>query len=284
MYASADLGKMTRSLLRTSMTGLGQSLLPLRVMRGRLRYLTPFSRRFTGAYSSFDEAAIAAAQKGTLVGFDHEEIATFAFEQMCTVMPWDYPILFWMRTLLDEIDTLVDAGGHMGTKYRAFQDLLPPDASFSWVVYDVPAIVAAGRERAAKDGLDRLSFVDRIEDAGPASTFLGSGLLQYLDIPLSSLLQRLPSPPRHLLLNKVAFRRGGHVVTLERAGQAYIPYQMRDEQAFLADLASMGYEVIDRWTIPQLSHVIDTHPELGPSESAGFYLRREDAPSQATVQ
>lgn len=284
MYASADLGKMTRSLLRSSIAGLGQSLLPLRVMRGRLRYLTPFQRRFTGAYSSFEEAAVAAAGKGSLVGFDHEEIATFAFEQMCRVLPWDYPILFWMRTLLDEIDTLVDAGGHMGTKYRAFQNLLPSDASFSWVVYDVPAIVAAGRERALRDGLDRLSFVDRLEDvAAPASTFLGSGLLQYLDIPLSSLLQRLPTPPRHLLLNKVAFRRGGNVVTLERAGRAYIPYQMRDEQAFLSDLASMGYEVIDRWTIPELSHVIDTHPELGASESAGFYLRREETGSRANV-
>ncbi|WP_454289058.1 methyltransferase, TIGR04325 family [Rhizobium arsenicireducens] len=277
MYASADLERMTRSLLKSSMAGLGQSLLPLRVMRGRLRYLTPFSRRFTGAYSSFEEAAVAAAGRGSLVGFDHEEIATFAFEQMCRVMPWDYPVLFWLRTLLDEIDTLVDAGGHMGTKYRAFLNLLPPEAGFSWVVYDVPAIVAAGRERASRDGLDRLSFVDRLEDVASASTFLGSGLLQYLDIPLSSLLQRLQSPPRHLLLNKVAFRRGGPVVTLERAGRAYIPYQMRDEQAFLSDLASMGYEVVDRWTIKELSHVIDTHPELGPSESAGFYLRREGA-------
>lgn len=284
MYASANLGRMTRSLLKTSMAGLGQSLLPLRAMRGRLRYLTPFSRRFTGAYSSFEEAAIAASEKGSLVGFDHEEIAPFAFEQMCTVMPWDYPILFWLRTLLEEIDTLVDAGGHMGTKYRAFRHLLPPDATFSWVVYDVPAIVAAGRERATRDGLDRLSFIDRIEDAGAASTLLGSGLLQYLDIPLSSLIQRLPSPPRHLLLNKVAFRQGGPVVTLERAGRAYIPYQMRDEQAFLADLASIGYEVIDRWTIAELSHVIDTHPELGPSESAGFYLRRGGARSRESVQ
>ncbi|MGH6810071.1 MAG: hypothetical protein ACREEJ_25010 [Ensifer adhaerens] len=32
-------------------------------------------------------------------------------------------------------------------------------------------------------------------------------------------------------------------------------------------------DAIDRWTIPSLSHMIETHPELGPSESAGFYFR-----------
>jgi len=276
MYASAAWVGLTRSLLKSSRTGLGQSLLPLRALQGRLRYLSPLPRRFTGAYTSYEEAALAATEKGSLVGYDHQEIAGVAFAEMCRVAPWDYPILFWLRTLVDEIDTLVDAGGHMGTKYRAFQHLLPPGARFPWIVYDVPAIVAAGRERASKDGLDRLTFVDRLEDAGTASVFLGSGLLQYLDIPLPALLRRLPAPPRHLLLNKVAFHRGGAVVTLERIGQAYVPYQMRDEQDFLSGLTRIGYEVVDRWSIPELSHVIDTHPELGASESAGFYLRRQD--------
>ncbi|GEO86880.1 MULTISPECIES: methyltransferase, TIGR04325 family [Alphaproteobacteria] len=278
-----NLTRTTRSLLKSTMTGLGQSLVPLRILGGRLRYLSPFPRRFTGAYASFEEA-VAAAGTGALVGYDHEEIANVAFEQMCRIMPWDYPILFWLRSLLDEVDRIVDAGGHMGTKYRAFRQLLPLDATFFWIVYDVPAIVAAGRERARTDGLTQLSFVDRIEDAPEASVFLGSGLLQYLDIPLCALLASMRSPPRHLLLNKVAFRKGGPVVTLERIGRAYVPYQMRDEHAFLGELARMGYRLVDRWAIPELSHVIETHPELGPSECAGFYLRREEERPPVGIQ
>ena len=280
---AANLARTTRSLMKSTMAGLGQSLAPLRVVGGRLRYLSPFPRRFTGAYASFEEA-VAAAGTDSLVGYDHGEIANVAFEQMCRVMPWDYPILFWLRSLMDEIDRVVDAGGHMGTKYRAFRDLLPLDASFSWIVYDVPTIVAAGRERAHRDGLTQLSFVDRIEDAPEASVFLGSGLLQYLDIPLCALLGSMRSSPRHLLLNKVAFRKGGPVVTLERIGQAYVPYQMRDEHAFLGELTGMGYRLVDRWAIPELSHVIETHPELGPSESAGFYLRRDEERSPKGIQ
>lgn len=280
---TANIRKTTRSLLKSTMAGLGQSLVPLRVVGGRLRYLSPFPRRFTGAYASFEEA-VAAAGTASLVGYDHDAISTVAFEQMCRVMPWDYPVLFWLRSLLDEIDGVVDAGGHMGTKYRAFRDLLPLDAAFTWIVYDVPTIVAAGRKRAVEDGLSQLSFINSIEEAPETCVFLGSGLLQYLDIPLATLLGGMQSLPRHLLLNKVAFHKSGLLVTLERIGEAYVPYQMRDEGAFLREMERMGYRLVDRWAIPELSHVIETHPELGPSESAGFYLRRDNERSPAGAQ
>jgi putative methyltransferase (TIGR04325 family) len=270
--STANLSKGTTSLLRSAISGFSQSLRPLQAAGGRLRYLSPFPRRFTGAYPTFKEA-IAAASSAPLAGYDHEEIAGVAFEKMCTIAPWDYPVLFWMRSIIDDIDGVLDAGGHMGTKYRAFRNVLPMDESFRWVVYDLPSIVRVGKRMAERDGLNRLHFVDAIEDAGRLDLFLGSGLLQYLDIPLSALLARMPAPPRHLLLNKVAFRKGGPVVTLERIGKAYVPYQMRDEGEFLRDIERAGYRVIDRWSIPTLSHTIETHPELGASENAGFYLR-----------
>jgi len=275
---AAGTGRMktlVRALLQTMGSGLGQSLVPLRAIGGRLRYLSPLPRRFTGAYRSFDEAIAAAAKAGPLAGYNHDEIAHVAFEQMCKVAPWDYPVLFWLSRLQNEIDGLLDAGGHMGTKYRAFRNLLDLQPGFRWVVYELPAIAEAGRRRAEKDGLDQLQFVDRLENAPGMSVFLGSGLMQYLDIPLSAVLGRLPHLPEHLLLNKVAFRKGGPIVTLERIGKAYVPYQMRDEGDFVRDLEQLGYRQVDRWSIAALSHVIETHPELGASDNAGFYFRRQ---------
>ncbi len=281
---TAIVRKSVHNILQSTVSGFGHSLVPFRAIGGRLRYLSPFPRRFSGAYGSFEEA-IAAAKTKSLAGYDHDEIAHVAFEQMCRVMPWDYPVLFWLRNLRDEVGGLLDAGGHMGTKYRAFRDLLSLPEGFDWVVYDLPAIVSAGRRMAEREGLTQLRFVDRIEDAPATPLFLGSGLLQYLDIPLSTLLEGLPSRPRHLLLNKVAFRQGGPVVTLERIGKAHVPYQMRDEIAFLRDIEKLGYRKVDRWAIPSLSHVIETHPELGASENAGFYFRIDDGPRFAsTVQ
>jgi putative methyltransferase (TIGR04325 family) len=247
-------------------------LMPLRMAWARLRLLLPVQCRFSGAYFSYEEAIAAAARRG-LVGFDHEEIAEVSFENMCQVVPWDYPVLFWMHRLSADVASVIDAGGHMGTKYRAFRDLLPISDDLQWVVYDLPAIVRAGRRRAEMDGLKGLHFVDRLEDAGAADLFLGSGLLQYLDVPVSELLGRLSRLPPHLLLNKVALRAGKTVVTLEKIGKARVPYQMLNETVFLRDVESLGYRLFDRWTIPSLSHVIATHPELGASKSAGFYFR-----------
>lgn len=262
-----------RSLLRHALDTAVQTLKPLQAAGGRLRYLSPFPRRFTGAYGSYEDA-ISVANRTALAGYDHEEIADVAFEQMCKVTPWDYPVLFWIQTLMKDVDGLVDAGGHMGTKYRAFRDLLSIEDSFRWVVYDLPTIVRAGRLRAEREGIRQLHFVDRIEEAGDVQLFLGSGLMQYLDRPLSELLTRLPHLPGHLLLNKVALRKGRTVVTLERIGSALVPYQMRNEDAFIRDVGQLGYRLVDRWAIPSLSHVIETHPELGPSENCGFYFRR----------
>ncbi|MDL2401329.1 methyltransferase, TIGR04325 family [Rhizobium mayense] len=269
---TASLSKNTRLILDGTVRSLGRSLSPLRAAGGRLRYLSPFPRRFTGAYSSY-EAAFAAAKTMPMAGYDHEEIANAGFSLMCQVLPWDYPVMFWMRNLMQEIDGVIDAGGHMGTKYRAFRPLLSLDESFRWIVYDLPSITRVGRRLAEQEGLTGLTFVDRIEDAGGIPLFLGSGLMQYLDVPLSGLLQRLPALPRHLILNKVAFHKSGMVVTLERISGAYVPYQMRDEATFLSDVTQLGYKQVDRWAIPSLSHLIDTHPELGRSESAGFYFR-----------
>ncbi|MGZ9721008.1 methyltransferase, TIGR04325 family [Rhizobium miluonense] len=260
------------TILKGTAQAAAYGLAPLRLARGRLNYLSPFPRRFTGAYTTF-EAAMVAARRQRLAGYDHDEIAPVAYAKMCEVAPWDYPVLFWLRSLLGEIDGLVDAGGHMGTKYRAFRPLLPLEGSFRWTVYDLPAIIRAGRNLAEKERLTSLHFVNRVEDAGEMPLFLGSGLMQYLDTPLSSLLMQMPSLPHHLILNKVALRKGSTIVTLERIGKSFVPYHMRNEADFVGDIAGLGYRQVDRWSIPALSRAIDTHPELGRSESAGFYFR-----------
>ena len=258
--------------IRHLVHGLRRTMTPLQIAGGRMKFLSPFPPQFSGAYPTYD-TAIAAGRSGSKVGFDHDEVTDIAFERMCEITPWDYPLLFWLGRILPEIDLLVDAGGHMGTKFRAFRKLLPIEASVDWVVYDVPAIVRAGRRRAEADGLDKLRFVEHMEDAGDPDLFIGSGLLQYLDVPLSTLLSRLPRLPRHMLLNKVAMRQGPTVFTLQRFEEVTVPYQIRNEATFMAELSRLGYEVVDRWTIPTLSHTIETHPELGESESTGFYLR-----------
>lgn len=225
---------------------------------------------FRGSFGSYEEA-MAAVKPGLLAGYDHAEIADISFERMCQVQVWDYPVLFWLARLLPSTARLLDAGGHMGTKFRAFRPLLSLPEGFDWAVYDVPAIVRAGRVRAERDGLSGISFYERIEDAPAAEVLLCSGLLQYLDIPFAELLARMPKAPEHLVLNKVATREGPTVVTLEGFGAAEVPYQVRDRAAFVDGLAALGYDIIDSWAIPDLSR---SNPAFGDSTSRGYYARK----------
>lgn len=230
---------------------------------------------FRGVYGSFQEA-MGSVHTGLLAGYDHESVADVSYERMCQVIFWDWPVLYWLSKLIPVSKCLLDAGGHMGTKYRAFRGHLPLEGSFRWVVYDVPAIVRTGRERAKKDGLDKLEFIDNLKDAPAADVFLGSGLLQYLDIPFGDLLRQLPVMPRHLVLNKVATHDQPTAFTLENLSRAEVPYQIRNHNEFLEELNSLGYEIVDRWLIPYLSHTIRSRGRTVVSKSHGVYARLKD--------
>lgn len=227
------------------------------------------SSRFRGSFKSHAEA-IASVRPGSLAGYNHSDIADVSFDKMCQRELWDYPVMYWLERLLPLTNCIVDAGGHMGTKYRAFRSHLRLPENFEWAVYDMPAIARAGRDRAQREGLTGLSFFDRLEDTPPTDVLLASGLLQYLDIELSELLRKLPAMPKHLILNKVATRDEAAIFTLEDFGTAEVPYQVRNLSEFLQSMADLGYDIEDTWNIPSLSHV---HAAFGRSISRGFYAR-----------
>lgn len=239
---------------------------------GRYRVLRGTEVRFRGAFASYD-AAMAAVRPTRLAGYDHERVAPVSREFMQQLAFWDYPILYWLQRLAvaGETTRLVDAGGHIGVKYRAFAPYL--DLSrFDWIVYDLPALVAAGREQRRPE--DRtLSFVDRIEDAPAADIMLASGLMPYLAEPLVDLVRRMTALPRHILLNKVVTRDGPTVVTLENFGVAEVPYHIRNVREVPDALATLGYEIVADWTIDSLAHRIQTHPELGRSTYRGYVAK-----------
>ncbi len=246
---------------------------------GGLRRLTT-KQRFRGAFASRAEAL--AAVRADRVGYDHAEVAPISFEPMCQVAAWDYPVLFWLKALEPQIGGLIDAGGHMGTKFRAFTPKLGWGEAIPWAVYDLPAIVAAGAARAKADGLRGLSFhADPSSLPQSANLLLASGLLQYLDTPFADLVARLPRRPKHIILNKVAAHGGPPAFTLENFGVSEIVYQVRNRATFEAELAAMGYDILDRWPIPALSHRLSGDVGRVRSESFGYALRDITGPRDA---
>ncbi len=215
----------------------------------------PGASRFRGNFATV-ERAMAAVRRGQLAGYDHEANAEIAFEEMCRLLPWDYPVLFWLDRLVRNAPNLIDLGGHMGTKYRAFRRFLDLPDRFDWAVYDLPPMVRAGRARAKADGLTGLSFHDTLQGTPASDLVLASGLLQYLDRPFTDLMNGLPQLPRDLVLNKVATCEGPSRVTLEKFPESEVPYQIRNRCEFEDSLAEMGYRIVDQWTIPSFNHTL----------------------------
>lgn len=208
--------------------------------------------RFRGPFATREDAALAVPAE-TPVGYDNDEVTEVSYKRLCQLEPWDKPVVKWLQWLAPR--RVLDAGGHMGTKYRAFRPHLDLDR-VEWTVYDVPAIVRAGRERAQQDGLTKLKFSNDLAQAPAAEVLLASGMLPYLDEPLSAFLSRLPNRPNFLLLNKVATHRGPDVYLLENFGVAEVPYLVRNQADFESTLLSHGYALEETWNIDPLSHLI----------------------------
>lgn len=231
----------------------------------------------TGTYPDFG-SAMAAIPSWAVAGYNNEEAVEVGLEKMCKVIDWDYPVMFWLERELaargDRWTHLLDAGGHVGTKYRAFSRLMNL-SKVKWEVYELPPMVKAGAEMAKRDGLqEKLSFSSDVAKTGKADILLCSGLLQYLDEPFPKFVSRLPARPDVIIMNKVALRDGKTIFSLQRGGPAYLPYQIRERGEFMHDLDTLGYEVVDAWQIQYLTHTIASHPEVGCSESWGFMLRK----------
>ena len=107
------------------------------------------ARRFRGAFGSYQEA-LASVVPGKLAGYDNEAAVEANFDEMCKISPWDAQVLVILERLVPQISCILDAGGHMGTKYRAFRERLDLEKrGIQWVIWDTPTAVSAGRKRAA---------------------------------------------------------------------------------------------------------------------------------------
>ncbi|WP_068308709.1 methyltransferase, TIGR04325 family [Aliiruegeria sabulilitoris] len=261
-------------LVSSTKRALRLATTPIKLGETYLRRLAGRPPRFSGAWPTRD-AALASLPPQAVKGYDNDGVAEISFEYMTQVFAWDYPVLFWLKELLPEGGCVLDAGGHMGTKYIAFSTLLPLDR-YEWNIVDLPAIIRAARAEQATGRIpEAIRFVEDAVEAPVADLLIASGLLQYLDVTFADFLDRLQEPPRYIVLNKVAMRNGPQVVTLERIGAASVPYCIRCEREFLAEIAACGYEVRDRWEIAELSNAISTHPWLESSASHGFLLTKK---------
>jgi putative methyltransferase (TIGR04325 family) len=229
--------------------------------------------RFRGVYGSFAEAE-AAVPEGARVGYDHAYLAGMYRFRMEKANQSDYPVLFWLRGLLDERSFVFDFGGHVGIAYHAWRDYLSYRPGLRWLVHDVPEIVKVGAALGRERPNEGLEFTSELADGNGCTIFLAAGSLQYLDEPLSSVLGRLGSLPQHVLVNKMPLYDGETFVTLQSTGRAFHPYRIYNRNAFVADMTALGYRVVDDWANREQHCEIPFTRDRDIDAYSGYYFVR----------
>lgn len=244
-------------------------------------------RRQSGFFGLYDdvESAVAAAPSAAL-GYDDPAMASLeamldadgAFPPMRLS---EYAVLFWLRAAIAEgARSVLDIGGHLGQFQRHARRYLdfPPD--LRWIVYDVPAVAAAGAARAARDGETGLVFIDDLRAIEGCDVALVAGSLQYLPPGfLRRALAGMTRSPATVLLQRAAISPSRSFVTLQalvtRAGAVrFCPYVVTRRADLLGDLAAMGYRETDAWATDR-GFDLPGHPECADAAYLGLRLRRE---------
>lgn len=226
-----------------------------------------------GVYASFDEA-LAAIPRGRSVGWDHEAPAGLFKGLTEHVNPRDYPVLYWLQTLWRGKVSVVDYGGHIGTKRYAFERYLAFDDSKHWTVCEVPRIVEAGRQYAAQRRPTNLAFTTDFDAAAGADVLLCLGVIQFLDVDFAEKLRALARLPPHIIVNGLPLHdRLAFYTVVNNMGTGFMPYRIPQRGQFVASLEALGYELVDSWQNPERQCVIPLHEEHAVEGYSGFYFR-----------
>jgi len=233
-----------------------------------------WERLFHGVYPTFEEAE-ADIPRGVAVGFDNQEAAQFMGHKG-SIFASDYPILFWLEKLLPENRTVFDFGGYLGISFYSYKKLMTYPADLRWTIFDVPAVVSAGRALAEKNGETQLLFSEDFLFANQADILLAAGSIHFCKEAFSERLQSLDHKPKHLLINKLPAIDGEPFVTLHNMGPAFCAYRIVNRDSFVRSMNDSGYELVDSWSNPDLGCYIPYHPEKTVRAYSGMYFRRLD--------
>jgi putative methyltransferase (TIGR04325 family) len=181
-----------------------------------------------------------------------------------------------LRNVLNEGSRVVDVGGSIGMAFYMALKYFEFPANVEWVVYDVPAVLEAGRKVALReaDKSAPLRFVPKLEDAGECNIFLSAGSLQLIEESLPELLQKLPRLPEHILINRVPVWDKKAYVSLNDMGFSLAPYNIFNRSQWVVAVERLGYSLIDEWKCPESKFKVRFRPSTRLDAYRGFYFRR----------
>lgn len=254
---------------------------PLARSLHRRQFQRPFGDHnlYYGVYESYAAARSAAQALSTSTlpaSYDIEAAGRIYRSHLDGIRVSDYPLVHWLSRLFAKGQARVfDLGGNIGVTYYAFQRYLEYPAELAWCVHDLPTVVAAGRKWAqGHDERHSLGFDESPRGASGHDVLVCTGALQYLEYTLPELLQSLPQPPPHVLINLTPVHEERGFFTLQNLSIAICPYRVMARRELIAGMNALGYEAIDQWRSFERRLDVPFEPECAIDHYSGGYFRR----------
>ncbi len=240
-----------------------------------LRQFLMFPRAWNavrGQFGSFEEAGRSAPQAGK-VGYDTEQHASLYDERIGKTLISDYAVLFWLSRVAAEVKSVFDIGGHKGELFYGFRAVLPALDALRWLVHDLPSSTHAGRILAEQNGVSALKFTTDLGDGNGCGLLIASGVLQYLEQSLASILGSWEDAPRYIIVNNTPMFEGNEYVTLQNIGVSYNPYRVFNRARLIRSLEERGYVLRDHWRTER-SMAVPLRPDLFVDAYQGFFMEK----------
>jgi putative methyltransferase (TIGR04325 family) len=197
------------------------------------------------------------------------------------VRPSDFAALFHMRAMNFKNSKIFDLGGNIGNLFYLYDRYLnlPPDCT--WLAYELPAWVEAGKKLATDRSENRLRFTQKWEDAAGAELLIASASLHYFDMPLAKMVDALPKKPTHILINRTPLIKGPTKATVQDGRAWMVACVLYNRAELITDFEAIGYEVIDTWKALEHFVKIIGKPESSAFPYSGFFFRlKEQVPKR----
>lgn len=252
-------------------------ILQLAKLIKHIKYLKAFKTAkgiggFAGIYESYEKAEKAAKTLGR-TNYNHEAVANWYADNLANhkMELKDYPVLYWLKSIITEKGVVFDVGGNLGNHFSLFKKIDTTLNSINWIVFDLHEIVEKGKS-INKD--TNLSFTSNIEDLNPEHIIVANGSLQYFDdlTPFYELLKTAGN--QHLIISSIPLHQDFKFVTIQNGGIAYYPSVVWKHSDFTEKMKSLGYDIIDQWKDPISDCFIPFHPKASKAKYYGFYFRK----------
>lgn len=220
------------------------------------------SIRFTGAYSSWAEAAQEATGYDSAVILEKTRDALLKVKNGESIYERDsvlfekiqhsFPLLAGLLRAAQAHDgrlCVVDFGGALGSSYFQCRGFLQVLRKLEWLVVEQAAHVACGKENFASEQLHFHATMQDCLAGHQPNALLLSSVLQYVPDPYTLLGSLLQHRINHLIIDRTAFLHSDRErLTVQHVPSAIYtasyPAWFFGETQFQAAIISAGYELV----------------------------------------